>query len=508
MRRIGMLILTVLLLFVAATVGVQAREIMHETHTFRVGSEEEQAYLVKEARFNTSGIRFADGKDELVYRFDLKNTTFIQKIELSGVIYQQLHLLVSTDGENYTEAYRWYGEVDANGMGGLSQEHRSFDLTPFVDSDHFDMLYVKIADSYTSGGWGGAIHPSADVVLDVTYEVATEAELNAIEMAVSEHKVPLFGCNASWGGGFVTDRNERLAGYASLSIGLGTADVQASAQLDAAVNGSGMDTLELDVYLSDRAMVGLMLDGSLVISSAGRGDRNALAWDAQLLLSMMDDPVTGWNHVCLPLSMASAVGGEIALDGVNYVGIDWRGLSAPTSRYTLKLDSICLTDRQVQEREAVIASMKTLLDTVEALDAMTAQGLDKIDFRTFARLTETSRRALDALTVAQRVVGMDFDLTARVARAEQTLKDYETALIRAPKPKDDAIPTEEIPPAQEPDVTEEPSTEPPVESPDEPTEPPTEEKKGVHPLIVVAVIVCVGGALTAALLTARAKKKQ
>ncbi len=504
-RRIVMIWVTVLLLLTAATVGVQAREVQHETHTFRVGSEQETAYLVKEAAFNTAGIRFADARAEIVYRFDLKHTAFVQKIELSGVIFQQLHLLVSTDGQSYTEVYRWYGEVDDNGKGGLSQEYRSFDLTPFVDLSALDVLYVKIADSYTAGGWGGAIHPSEDVVLDVTYDVATEDELNAAEMTASEHKVPLFGCNTPWGGGFVTDTNERVAGYASLSIGFGASDVQATARLDAPVNGGGMDTLELDVYLSDRAMAGLAFDGALVISSAGQGDRSALVWDVRLLFSMMDDPVAGWNHVCLPLSMARTEGGAIALNAVNYVGIGWSGLASSMSRYTLKLDSICLTDRQAVERAGVIASMQTLLDTIDTLDAMTAQGLGAIDFRAFARLTEASRRAFDALTSAQRVVGMDFDLAARVARAEQTLKDYEAALLRAPEPEDDAMPAVEeptVPPSEEPEV---PTT---PDEPAEPTEPPAQETRGTHLLIVVAVSLCVaGGVLATAFLTARAKKK-
>lgn len=504
MKRALMLSAVLMLLALLLTVSVLAgtREAQHEIYTFRVGSEQEQAYLVKAASYNSVGIRYADAKAEIVYRFDIQNTMYVRHIELSGVIFQQLHLFVSTDGEHYTEVYRWYGEVDHNGRGGLSQEHRAFDLTPFVDTAALDVLYIKIADSYTAGGWGGAIHPSEDVVLDVTYIPATDDELNAVEMAASEHSVPLFGCNSLWGGGFVLDRDDRVAGVASLSTVLGGGEVDAAVRLETAVDASGMDTLELMLYLSDRAIASLPFEGALAISSG----QSTLTWTLGTVLSMIDEPVAGWNRVCLPLHLATEQGGAFALDAVDGVAMRWSGLHASSHIYTVKVDSICLTDRQAQERESVIASMRGLLDTADVLDVMLAQGLDGDGFRAFARMTETARRSLDGLTAAQRVVGADFDLVGRVARAEKAVRDHEAALADAPRPEDDDVPPLDEPTVEMPDEPQQP-TEPPTQDPPV-QEPPVGEPRGMHPMVIVAVAVCVGGALTAAVLTARAKKKR
>lgn len=510
MRRMAIWLAVVMLMLATVTVGAtehgETPDVQHEIHTFRVATEQEKVYLVKGGSLNSSNIRFADGRAEIVYRFDIYNTVNVRRVELSGPIYQQLHLLVSTDGENYTEVYRWFGEVDDNGKGGLSRECRTFDLTPYLSIEGLNELYVKIADSYTSGGWGGAIHPSDDVTLDVSYIPATEQELNAEEMKVSAHVAPLFGCNAPWGDGFSLDTKERFAGYASLSATLRADRTEGSAVLDRAVDGRGMDTLELEIYLSDRAIVDLPFAGALEIAGGGQGARAVLSWDMKTVLSMIDDPAVGWNHVCLPLSLARMQGDGFDVGAVSAVRVYWDGFPALAERYTLKLDWLRLTDWQAVQREAVIASMRMLCDTVDELEKMSAQPLGEQTFKTFARLTETARRAYDGLSAAQRTVAADFDMAARIENAEQALAAYETAIADAPKPEDDAPPPVAIEPEEPavvPDTPTEPDELPPENVPDDSEKAPSGT---VHPMILVAVAVCVGGAILSAVLVVKKKK--
>lgn len=157
--------------------GAQTDEVQWEEYSFAVGSDEEASHLVNGAALNSIGIRFADRAAEIVYCFELQNKYQIQQVEFSASLFQQLLLLVSTDGVRYHEVYRWDGDPGPQKNQGLVSELRTFDLTEYVAVERLDSVWVKIADAYPDAGWGGALHPSEAVTLSVRYLPSTPEQV-------------------------------------------------------------------------------------------------------------------------------------------------------------------------------------------------------------------------------------------------------------------------------------------------------------------------------------------
>ncbi|MBR0442965.1 MAG: hypothetical protein IIX15_01360 [Clostridia bacterium] len=480
MKKIVTMMLSVALLL-AASVYVKAStpEPKQETHSFFVASEEERAYLVKPGSLSTENIRYADAKNEIIYRFNIKNTLYVQRLELSGIIYQQLHLSVSTDGINYTTVYRFDGGTGDNGKNGLSRTNRTFDLTSFVDLTDLRTVYIRIADSYTMGGWGGAISPKEPVTLTATYIPPSREELNAAEMAADEHCVPLFGCNDDWGGGYTPDPVDPYAGYAALSIKLRGGDTLPQVVLTTPINGTGMDTLEFELYVSDEDVFLLPFSGYVELSSAGRPDAASLSWSLRTVFASIENKQSGWNHVALPLSDGmrhDGDAGDFDLSSVNFLRLYWVGMPAVSSLRVLKLDYFRLTDAQKQARAQMMTELNAVIGQIEQISEFMEQGIDESNFKTLARLTTNSRQACKQMTQKQLALISELGLLSDLSEAEETVAAYELAL-------ESAVP-----------VADEPPEKPSIQPPDEQAEPPQEPPKSqvAVAVIVIAAVTVIG----------------
>lgn len=497
MKRLVAVCIALLMFLPTLGATVCAQALDYELHSFGVGSEKEKSYLVKEGSVSSSGIRYADAKNSFIYCFEIRNTVNIQKIELSGMIYQQLHLSVSTDGENYTTVYR-YETTDPDDHG-LSRAKRTFDLTEFVDLKISKTIYVCMTDAYTANGWGGAISPKEPVSLKVSYIKPTVEELNALEMTRTEHRVPVFGCNSAWGGGYVLDTTDPSAGYAALALTLRDGDTAASVVLDEPVDARGMDTLEFELYVSDISVFDLPFSGHLTLSSDGCEDAAALRWSIRAVLAAIEQKQQGWNHVVLPLSTASAVNGSAGkfdLGAINYIGLGWTDMPAVAGSPLWKVDSFCLTDRQKAAREDILMEKSYLVEQIRTLEELIEEGIDEGSFKTVARLTANSRYEISHLTQEELAVILALGLVASVDEAEQLVAAYEERIV-SDVPVDDEI----ILPEQE-----QPKTEP--EKPDEPiVEPQTSEQDGGYAwwFIGAAMIVSGAAAVVAAWLVKKRK---
>ena len=479
--------------FVDPTVG-------YEIHSFDITSEQEKNYLIKEGSLSAESIRYADGSNEFIYRYSIRNTLNVQKIEFSAVICQQLHLSVSGDGESYTTVYCY--ESDDPDDHGLSRAKRTYDLLDFVDLSESKTIYVRVADAYTQNGWGGAIAPTEPVSLKVTYVRPTVEQLNAAEMSRTEHRVPLFGCNSEWGGGYVLDTADQSAGYAALSLTLRGGDTLGQTVLDEPVDARGMDTLELDVYVSDVSAFELPFSGYLTLSSAGSKDAAALRWSMRAIFAAIEQKQSGWNHVVLPLSSASAVNGGVGsfdLGAVNYVSLGWTDMPAIEGNLNWKVDNICLTDRQKTRQEQITLEKSWLIEQIRTLERLIEEGIDESSFKTVARLTANARYEMDEMTDEELTVMGSLDLIDIVQEAEALVAAYEES-VTAEVPEDDEV----IVP--KPD---EPRNEPEPETPDDPVdEPQPGDEDGVENVLWIgAAVLVVALAAAVAVLALRRKKK-
>ena len=172
------------------------------------------------------------------------------------------------------------------------------------------------------------------------------ASIPALTVSALEYKaVPFFDCDSTDGFGFniapEVDTTEKTSGTASIKMTFGDTIFQRG--FEQAIDASGCDSLEFDVYVADldalKAMDG---DGQIEIGSAKANDQNELAW---MPVNVLKDQVkaTGWNHIVLPFSGAGKTGGDIDLSSVNWFRWYWVGAA---NRLTINFDSFEFTNSQ------------------------------------------------------------------------------------------------------------------------------------------------------------------
>ena len=141
-----------------------------DTYVFTINTPAEKPYLVKEGNVNNEGtVRFADGTNEIIYKYDLKRTENLEKMIFSVPLQGQYKVSASKDGTNWADALVWDGSE--GGEHGPTQATVKFiDLAKAIDiSGVVETVYVKISDAVTTDGYGGAIVNSNSVILSVDY---------------------------------------------------------------------------------------------------------------------------------------------------------------------------------------------------------------------------------------------------------------------------------------------------------------------------------------------------
>lgn len=168
----------------------------------------------------------------------------------------------------------------------------------------------------------------------------------------------LFDCDVKPDGSNVLslDKNDKTQGEASLSFQVGTRAVNVM-KLPQEVDGSDLDTLEFDLYVSDVSLFDLFgvqgqMDSGLEITSSGASDNQEISWTlAQIKSNNQGDELkAGWNHVILPLNSGRADGGSdpslqgpFDISAVNFIRFYMVG-ETTSYNITVKIDNICLSD--------------------------------------------------------------------------------------------------------------------------------------------------------------------
>lgn len=292
-----------------------------ETHVFHAATGAEQPYLVNNDRTSSNGIcRFSDNNRSFTYGYTIYDFSKVTELTWTATTGQQLHILVSTDNVNFTDVYRYTNEEEK----GIAFEQRTYELLELIDrSTSSTKLYIKIADSQTENGWGGAVRCDAPITLKVAYEggegeiikgegatggeqpeydgtleadtFRPEGEIANVLMVTDCES--LQGVRSDWVPVYLnTDTAFVKQGSASL-VRQNAMDSQLIAlQFDAMDISDYMTNgyLHMWIYVTEYYFRG---DGQIEISSSGHADDNELHWEAVDYIKG-----AGWNEIFVPLS--------------------------------------------------------------------------------------------------------------------------------------------------------------------------------------------------------------
>lgn len=363
----------------------------------------------------------------------------------------------------------------------------------------------------------------------------TDASANADEMTATEHRVPVFGCNSALVD-LIPDTEEKTAGMSSISYTFMAGEQKNStnrSSLSQTVDGTGMDTLEFDLYLSDLAIVDMFVsdahigDNAIELSSTGRSDIGEYDWKLSNIFKSRNDWKVGWNHVELPLSTARETQGPsnnpdaatpFDLSAVNFLGIYWVMKAPAPKECTIKFDNIALTDAQVNKEAQVEEESAPIIAQAKALEGLKLADINADNYASLKEQTAALEKAYEELSYEARMAAdavLDINKIIRVA--SRALDNYESTLT----PSEPEVPEEPHEPTEPetPDTPDEPDEPDTPVTPDEPTEPDTPvdpetpdeptapAKGGLNPIVIVAIVAAVLAVVAVVVVVIVKKKK-
>ncbi len=136
----------------------------HIRYAFTVGQDDERNYLTEDSSgiYSASGaFRYNDRDKVTIYRYPLTDSGAITSAVWHAHLAQQHLLQASADGETWLTLY------DTAGASSGTQDH--YELCGILPLAEAEALYIKIADSDTADGHGGAVLADIPVTLDLTY---------------------------------------------------------------------------------------------------------------------------------------------------------------------------------------------------------------------------------------------------------------------------------------------------------------------------------------------------
>jgi hypothetical protein len=134
-----------------------------------VFSDKEQKYIYDDVGSNNSGgSRFCDGSTYIVYEFPVKATD--KYVSLNWTIANQYAVYVcTTDPDDYGEWIPIYflekpDDAESADWSSFNMQNVTHDLSKYAPLCTQNKIWIIMGDSDPSGGWGGFISNSAQVV--------------------------------------------------------------------------------------------------------------------------------------------------------------------------------------------------------------------------------------------------------------------------------------------------------------------------------------------------------
>ncbi len=137
-------------------------------------------------------------------------------------------------------------------------------------------------------------------------------------IAEEEDVTLLHDCNTSFGS-FVRDDDQEKGACVAHTFSSGTNSFANQAQFSP-IDASDADTLAIDIYLSDTAMMANISELYIEITSSGTCDKLENAWPVHNALKS-GKIKAGWNTIYLYLNESYVTAGGCDLSAINYIRI-------------------------------------------------------------------------------------------------------------------------------------------------------------------------------------------
>ncbi len=263
------------------------------------------------------------------------------------------------------------------------------------------------------------------VLLVVAMTMTMMLSVSAAEPVLNEEtgitSLQLFSCDEKPAGtnAYSVDTENAQEGTGCLTFNVAKGQVN-EMKLANPIDGTGFDTLEFDLYVSDVGLFDLFgangMNSGFEITSSGTCDNQEISWKLSEMKASNEgaEIVVGWNHIILPLDtgvVREAGGNDASLNGpfdisrVNFIRFFMVNETADTG-IVAKIDNICLTDY-----DAVTTAAKKEAQAKEKADEFSA------DVAALAEITADNYAGLKTDVAA---------LRARYNKLNDIAKEYVT----------------------------------------------------------------------------------
>jgi hypothetical protein len=185
MRNVKFLIAVILTVIIAAAAAVN---VCAYTISFTVFSDKEQQYIYEDAgSANSSGSRFCDGSAFIIYEFPVNTTD--KYVSLNWTIANQYAVYVCTEDPDNPDMWKPIyflerpADADRPDWNSYNPENVTHDLSKYAPLCTQGKIWIIMADSDTSGGWGGYISNTAPVVFKTSQKEAVVGAVAEYETA-------------------------------------------------------------------------------------------------------------------------------------------------------------------------------------------------------------------------------------------------------------------------------------------------------------------------------------
>ena len=381
-----------------------------DNYTFTVGTASEEPFIVEAGSINDAkSVRFADGNNKIVYKYDLTRTENLESAAWSVGIQGQYVVSASTDGQNWVEVLRWDNE-EGGEHGPTSAVSKLIDLKGLDLTGKVEAIYIMITDADTSNAWGGAVTNTQPTTLSVKYfDAASMKHDNTTFTPVSgdadylyENKANVTGNNDSR----FADKNATFTYKYDVAKGIDgikaiTWTATISAEYHVWASADGENWIEIGKSETQAAKAAVTFDASSLVADVtksktiyikvgdavtGTGSGGRVWADAPVVLDIAYIPLTDAQKDALEMA-----GDEhtISIDGCNALWsndkyrLDFENATAGSACLSINMENGVVSQKKL-DNPIDATGMDTLefelyLSDLEMLDTITFHDGDAIE---------------------------------------------------------------------------------------------------------------------------------
>ena len=302
----------------------------------------------------------------------------------------------------------------------------------------------------------------AVLALTLVLSVSAEGE-SWVDSDTGISYLQLLNCDTKPGGrsAYEVDVENAQEGDACLTFNVGSGQVNEMI-LEEAIDGTGYDTLEFELYVSDLALFDKFgaggMNSGFELTSSGMCDYQEISWKLAEIRDNHagDELVEGWNHIILPLNTAvtrdkgsnhDELTGPFDIANINFMRFFM--VNDDGSGIVVKVDNICLSDRQAvnaeaEKQAALKKSADKVIEKINELPEITAE-----NYQDYKLKVASARSLYDKLSEE----GQEYvptDLLKKLQKAEAAIAHYEA------NPPSEEQPDDQQPDGEKPDDDQQP----------------------------------------------------